>query len=94
MTYAESLKYLESLNVFGIKPGLERITLLAEKLSNPQNFFSTIHVAGTNGKGSTCAMLAEILKQAGFKVGLFTAKDLKSTAKTFLKVNLLKLLSW
>ena len=86
MTYAESLKYLESLNVFGIKPGLERITLLAEKLSNPQNFFPTIHVAGTNGKGSTCAMLAEILKQAGFKVGLFTSPHLESYCERF-KVN-------
>ena len=63
MTYEESFKYLESLNVFGIKPGLERITLLAEKLGNPQNFFETVHITGTNGKGSTCAMLAEIFKQ-------------------------------
>ena len=86
MTYKESLNYLEDLNVFGIKPGLERITLLAEKLGNPQNFFETIHVAGTNGKGSTCSMLAEILKQAGFKVGLFTSPHLESYCERF-KIN-------
>ena len=86
MTYADSLKYLESLNVFGIKPGLERINLLAEKLGNPQNFFESVHVTGTNGKGSTCAMLAEILKQSGFKVGLFTSPHLESYCERF-KVN-------
>ena len=86
MTYADSLKYLESLNVFGIKPGLERINLLAEKLSNPQNFFESVHVTGTNGKGSTCAMLAEIFKQSGLKVGLFTSPHLESYCERF-KVN-------
>ena len=86
MTYEESFKYLESLNVFGIKPGLERITLLAEKLGNPQNFFETVHITGTNGKGSTCAMLAEIFKQAGLKVGLFTSPHLESYCERF-KIN-------
>jgi len=86
MTYKESLNYLESLNVFGIKPGLERITLLAEKLGNPQNFFASVHVTGTNGKGSTCAMLAEILQQSGLKVGLFTSPHLESYCERF-KVN-------
>ncbi len=86
MTYEESLKYLSDLNVLGIKPGLERITLLAEKLSNPQNFFPTIHVSGTNGKGSTCAMLAKIFQEAGFKVGLFTSPHLESYCERF-KVN-------
>ena len=86
MTYNDAVKYLESLNVFGIKPGLERINLLAEKLSNPQNFFETIHVAGTNGKGSTCAMLAEILRQANFKVGLFTSPHLESYCER-IKIN-------
>lgn len=76
--YSDALKYLESLNVFGIKPGLERINLLMAKLNYPQNAYKTIHVTGTNGKGSVCAMLAEILKCAGLKVGLFTSPHLES----------------
>ena len=76
--YNNALKYLESLNVFGIKPGLERINLLMEKLNFPQKNYPTIHVTGTNGKGSVCAMLAEILKLDGYKVGLFTSPHLES----------------
>ena len=72
------IEYLESLNVFGIKPGLERINLLMEKLNYPQRNYKTIHVTGTNGKGSVCAMLAEILKLDGRKVGLFTSPHLES----------------
>lgn len=53
--------------------GLERITELLEKLGNPQNRLRFVHVAGTNGKGSTCAFTAGILQQAGYKVGLFTS---------------------
>lgn len=78
MNYSDALKYLESLNVFGIKPGLERINLLMEKLNFPQKNYATIHVTGTNGKGSVCAMLAEILKIDGRKVGLFTSPHLES----------------
>ena len=76
--FDDALKYLESLNIFGIKPGLERINLLVKNLGNPQNYFDSIHVAGTNGKGSVCAMLAEILQNAGYKVGLFTSPHLES----------------
>ena len=86
MNYNDALNYLEGLNIFGIKPGLERITLLAEKLSNPQNFFESIHVTGTNGKGSVCAMLAEILQADGKKVGLFTSPHLESYCERF-KIN-------
>ena len=78
MTYKDALNYLDSLNIFGIKPGLERINLLMEKLNFPQNNYKTIHVTGTNGKGSVCAMLAEILKLDGRKVGLFTSPHLES----------------
>ena len=78
MTYKDALKYLDWLAVFGIKAGLDRINQLVEKLNYPQNFYDTIHVAGTNGKGSTCAMLAEILHAAGFNVGLFTSPHLVS----------------
>ena len=68
--------YLESLEKFGINLGLDRIQLLLEKLGNPHLKFKSIHVAGTNGKGSTCAMIASILQEAGYKVGLYTSPHL------------------
>ena len=77
-TYDDALKYLERLCTFGIKAGLQRITELTAALGEPQNFYRTIHVAGTNGKGSVCAMLAEMLKASGLKVGLFTSPHLES----------------
>ena len=77
-SYNDALKYLEYLSVFGIKNGLERINLLMEKLNFSQKKYKTIHVTGTNGKGSVCAMLAEILKLSGQKVGLFTSPHLES----------------
>ena len=86
MNYAEALKYLDERIVFGIKKGLERITLLTERLGNPQNYFESIHVAGTNGKGSVCAMLSEILQADGKKVGLFTSPHLESYCERF-KIN-------
>ena len=78
MTYEESLEYLNWLAIFGIKKGLERINRLIEKLDNPQNCYDTIHVAGTNGKGSVCAMLDEILRVDGRNVGMFTSPHLES----------------
>lgn len=86
MTYTDATNYLEKLNSLGIKPGLERIKILTKELGNPQNYYQTIHVAGTNGKGSVCAMLAEILRAEGLKVGLFTSPHLKSYCERF-KIN-------
>ena len=77
-TYNDAFKYLERLCQFGIKEGLERTKKLADALGNPQNFYRTIHVTGTNGKGSVCAMLAEMLKAHGLRVGLFTSPHLES----------------
>jgi len=73
MDYTQALQYIRSLGRFGIKPGLERVRLLCQVLGNPQNKLNFIHVAGTNGKGSTCAMLANICKAAGRKTGLYTS---------------------
>jgi len=73
MTYPQALAYIHSLERFGIKPGLERVRLLCEALGNPQERLRCVHVAGTNGKGSTCAMLAEIARAAGYKTGLYTS---------------------
>ena len=76
--YDDALRFLESLTVFGIRPGLERIEKMAAALGNPQKNYATVHVTGTNGKGSVCAMLAEILKADGRRVGLFTSPHLES----------------
>lgn len=84
--YEDALKYLDDRIIFGIKEGLERINLLAERFGNPQDFFESIHVTGTNGKGSVCAMLSEILQADGKKVGLFTSPHLESYCER-MKIN-------
>lgn len=71
MTYEQTLEYIHSLNRFGIKPGLERITALLKRLGNPEQDLKCVHVAGTNGKGSTSTALSNIMKAAGKKTGLF-----------------------
>ncbi len=71
MNYNDALEYIHSLLRFGSRPGLERIRELLSFLGNPQNDLKFIHVAGTNGKGSVCTMLAEVLKTAGYKTGLY-----------------------
>jgi dihydrofolate synthase/folylpolyglutamate synthase len=73
MTYEQALDYIHSVCWKGSRPGLARITELMDKLGNAQNTLKFIHVAGTNGKGSTSAMLASVLGRAGYKVGLFTS---------------------
>jgi len=70
------LDYLYSLNGRGIKPGLERVKKLLNELGNPQEHLKIIHVAGTNGKGSTCAIIASLLRSAGLRVGLYTSPHL------------------
>ncbi|MBO5852261.1 MAG: bifunctional folylpolyglutamate synthase/dihydrofolate synthase [Clostridia bacterium] len=73
MNYNEALSYIHSLLVFGSIPGLERINELLNKLGNPQDKLKFIHVAGTNGKGSCCTMLANVYKESGYKTGLYTS---------------------
>jgi dihydrofolate synthase/folylpolyglutamate synthase len=77
MTYKEALGYIHSVTWMGSRPGLSRITELCEKMNNPQNSLRFVHVAGTNGKGSFCCMLSEILSAAGYRVGLFTSPFIK-----------------
>ncbi|WP_018247871.1 bifunctional folylpolyglutamate synthase/dihydrofolate synthase [Orenia marismortui] len=69
----KGIKYLESLSKFGVKPGLDRIKLLLSYLDNPEENLNVIHIAGTNGKGSTSAILTSIYKEAGYKVGTYTS---------------------
>ncbi len=71
MTYENALKNIHSLLTFGSRPGLDRMKTLLDRLGNPQDKLKYIHVAGTNGKGSVCAMLSSALVAAGFKTGLF-----------------------
>jgi dihydrofolate synthase/folylpolyglutamate synthase len=78
MNFPESLDYLYGLQQFGIKLGLENIRELLERLGGPQGDYRIVHVAGTNGKGSVCACLAEILKAGGYRVGLYTSPHLHS----------------
>src|SRR4051812_24101056 len=78
MTYPAAIQYLYGLQMFGMKPGLENTLRLAAQVGNPQEKLRFIHVAGTNGKGSTCAMLESIYRQAGLRVGLFTSPHLVS----------------
>lgn len=73
MNYDEAVKLLTSHGKFKIKLGLERISSVLEKLGNPQDKLKCIHVAGTNGKGSVCAIIAAVLQNAGRKVGLYTS---------------------
>ncbi len=73
MNYDESLEYIHSISWCFCKPGLERIGELCAKLGDPQDRLKFIHVAGTNGKGSFCSMLTQILMSAGYKVGTYTS---------------------
>ncbi len=84
MNYNQTLEFLfQSLPAFetngatAYKPGLERITAFCRHLGNPQRNFFTIHVAGTNGKGSVSHIIASVLQQAGYRTGLFTSPHLQ-----------------
>jgi dihydrofolate synthase / folylpolyglutamate synthase len=81
MTYTEAITFLYSLQMFGARPGLGSPRRLAELAGNPHHRLRFIHVAGTNGKGSTCAMLESIYRAAGWRVGLFTSPHLVSFAE-------------
>src|SRR6266850_5471019 len=76
MTYPDAIRFLYSLRTFGTKLGLTNTFKLAGLADNPQKSLRFIHVAGTNGKGSTCAMLESIYREAGLRVGLFTSPHL------------------
>jgi dihydrofolate synthase/folylpolyglutamate synthase len=78
MLYPETIQFLYGLRLFGAKFGLENTLQLAALAGQPQNRLRFIHVAGTNGKGSTCAMLESIYRHAGLRVGLFTSPHLVS----------------
>jgi len=75
-SYKKAIQYLYSLEKYGIRLGLKRIKTFLKSLGNPQDRLNLIHVAGTNGKGSTCALIESVLIRAGYKVGLYTSPHL------------------
>ncbi len=77
-SYDDAVAYLYGLQKYGIKLGLDNPRRLLSLLGNPQDLFKSVHVAGTNGKGSTSAVIASVLQSAGFRVGLFTSPHLVS----------------
>lgn len=73
MTYTEALEWIHSRLAFGSRPGLQRINELLDKIDNPQQKIKTIHIGGTNGKGSTVTFLRCLLEEMGLVVGTFTS---------------------
>lgn len=77
MNYEAAMAYIQNTAKFGSNLGLERTEKILELLGNPQNKIKCIHVAGTNGKGSTTAMITQILRSAGYKTGMYTSPFLE-----------------
>jgi dihydrofolate synthase/folylpolyglutamate synthase len=76
MSYTDALDYLYRLQWHGIQPGLERMERLLRLIDHPERKYRSVHIGGTNGKGSTAATVASILKQGGYRVGLYTSPHL------------------
>lgn len=76
MAYQDELTYLYTLQQFGIKLGLSNIRKLCSHLNDPQEKIKTVHVGGTNGKGSTAAVISSILQESGYRAGLYTSPHL------------------
>ena len=83
MNYEEAVAYIEETPKFTKKNSLEHTKECLRRLGNPQEKFKVIHVAGTNGKGSTCAFLTSILREAGYSCGLFTSPHLVKINERF-----------
>lgn len=84
MDFEEAMSYLQNLTKFGMNFGLGRITELLSRLGNPQETLRIIHVGGTNGKGSTSAMLSSMLQAGGYRVGVFSSPHLHSYTERYL----------
>ena len=83
MDNASRLERLYARRTFGIKPGLDSIRALLRELGDPQESFRVLHVAGTDGKGSVCAMLDSVLRAAGLRTGLYTSPHLVRISERF-----------
>lgn len=87
MNFKETLEWLYGFQKFGIKLGLERIRYIVDELGNPQNNYETIHVGGTNGKGSVCSFLGSIMNCNGYKVGVYTSPHLQHISERIIVDN-------
>lgn len=83
MTYKEILAHLDALQMHKIKLGLEAMQSFLKKVDRPENSLKFVHIAGTNGKGSVCATLSEVLGRAGYRVGVYTSPHLSSVRERF-----------
>lgn len=83
MRYDDAIKFIYNLELFGIKMGLDNITRFLDHLGNPQDSFQSIHVAGTNGKGSVSSLMFSVLCKAGYKTGVFTSPHLVDFRERF-----------
>ena len=83
MNYEESIEWFYSFEKIGVKLGLERVKHICKKLGDPQYSYKTIHVGGTNGKGSVCRYLQSILTLSGYKVGVYTSPHLQRFSERF-----------
>lgn len=83
MLYRAAMDYLQNLTKFGMNFGLERVAELLRRLDDPHLCIKVIHVGGTNGKGSTTAMVASVLRSAGYRVGTFTSPHLHSYTERY-----------
>ncbi len=86
MTYDEALEFIRNTQRFGMKPGLHNISELLERMGDPQKKLKYIHIAGTNGKGSTAAFISSILIESGYKTGIFTSPHIQRMTEQ-IKVN-------
>ncbi len=77
MNYSEAMNFIANTSRFGMNFGLSRVEKMLELLGNPQNKIKCIHIAGTNGKGSTTAIITSILKEEGYTVGMYTSPYLE-----------------
>ena len=73
MNYEEALQYIHKVSWTGSRLGLHRTIELLDKIGNPHKKLKFVHIAGTNGKGSTASMIASVLKESGYRVGLYTS---------------------
>lgn len=87
MNFEESLQWLYGFQKFGMNLGLERISYIAKELGNPQQNYKSIHVGGTNGKGSVCKFIASILEKSGYTVGVYTSPHLQHLSERFVVGN-------
>ncbi len=83
MIFNEALNWLDGFQKYGINLGLERIQFLVEKIGHPEKKLRCIHVTGTNGKGSVCRYMAEVLLAAGYNVGLYLSPHLETIIERF-----------